>query len=78
MEGCRRSAADTVFQLSLSALGKAALLAHGRCIEVVRHHTARLALFCVLKRMPRVLNCLALPRPTAAATAALALQRHHC
>ena len=34
----RRSAAETLFQLSLSQVGKGALLAHAACVQVIRHH----------------------------------------
>ena len=38
VDDCHRSAAETVFQLSLSAAGKQALLIHTGCMRAIRHH----------------------------------------
>ena len=56
---------------------------HAACyqgrFDVINLLLARLArTFCVLTPILRATSRLALPRPTAARTAALALQRHHC
>ena len=38
LDNCRQSAAETLFQLSLSAAGKQAMLAHDGCMVIIRHH----------------------------------------
>ena len=37
-DDCCQSAAETLFQLSLSAAGKQAVLAHEHCMRAIRHH----------------------------------------
>ena len=58
VDACRRSAAETMFQLSLSEVGKAALLVHAGCLGVVRHHAMASAQSTVQQQCAGALRCL--------------------
>ena len=77
VDDCHQSAAETLFQLSLSAAGKQAMLAHDGCMVIIRHH-AGAAQSPVSAQCGGALRSLeGVPRRDAAAGAGMRADRKH-
>ena len=78
VDECRGAMAETVLQLSLSAVGKQALLAHSGCMRVIRHHAGveQSALSTQCGGALRCLEGAALPRGQTQAAHASEADKH--